>query len=188
MKTCVVCGKTKPLGDFYKHRGSKDRHENKCKECKKAYVRERSSIPQIEPDSTQQARILLQQAGIPCTTGKAANYPWADLAAWGCIPIEAKGATVRLNGGLAVTWGLTPRQKRQGFPDNGFFVLIAWDLEQKPWRVLIVPTSEMNTDTAICVTFLSGHDNRNELSRRIGEFENAYHLLYRALAEWQSSS
>ena len=150
-------------------------------------MRERYSIPQIEPESTKQARILLQQAGIPCTTGKAAGYPLSDLAAWGCIPIEAKAATVNSDS-LGVTWGLTPRQKQQGFPDNTFFILIAWDNNQKPLKVLVVPITEIDTDRAICVSLLSGHGNRNDLSRHIRDFENAYHLLYCALASHSTRS
>ena len=35
-KTCITCGVTKPIDDYYKHRGMADGHLNKCKECQKA--------------------------------------------------------------------------------------------------------------------------------------------------------
>lgn len=36
-RTCKVCGKTKPISEYYKHAGYAD---TKCKECAKAYSRE----------------------------------------------------------------------------------------------------------------------------------------------------
>jgi hypothetical protein len=40
MKKCFKCGKLKQLSDFYKHKGMKDGHVNKCKECNKNDVAE----------------------------------------------------------------------------------------------------------------------------------------------------
>ena len=36
MKKCFKCGASKPLTDFYKHKGNSDGHSGKCKECTKA--------------------------------------------------------------------------------------------------------------------------------------------------------
>lgn len=43
MKKCFRCGSDKPLDDFYTHKGMKDGHVNKCKECTRADVRENRS-------------------------------------------------------------------------------------------------------------------------------------------------
>lgn len=40
-KTCTRCGETKPISGFYKGCGGSDGYFNQCKECKKAYERER---------------------------------------------------------------------------------------------------------------------------------------------------
>ena len=36
MRTCRVCGETKPINEYYAHKGW---HDTKCKECAKAYSR-----------------------------------------------------------------------------------------------------------------------------------------------------
>jgi len=97
-----------------------------------------------EPKSTCRARKILAAAGIPCTTGRAAGYDWTDLAAWGCIPIEAKGCTITLaeNGKQKMFWKFTHKQQREGFED-GFFLLLAWyEDDRLPMKSFVVPTSE----------------------------------------------
>jgi len=36
VKTCTKCGKTKPLSDFYRHKGTLDGHHGWCKPCHRA--------------------------------------------------------------------------------------------------------------------------------------------------------
>lgn len=40
VKTCTKCGETKPLLDFYRHRGTKDGRATYCAECQKAASRQ----------------------------------------------------------------------------------------------------------------------------------------------------
>ena len=45
MKSCIKCGETKPLSEFYKHATNKDRKQSYCKKC------------MIETTSTRQYRV-----------------------------------------------------------------------------------------------------------------------------------
>ena len=143
-KYCPGCEREKDKAEFYQNRKCyRDGLSSHCKVCqcadsKKSYERGRR-----EPKSTRRARTVLAAAGIPCTTGKAAGYAWVDLAAWGCIPIEAKGCTIKdHNGNQKVLWAFSHKQQREGFED-GFFVFMAWFKDdQLPMRSFIVPTSE----------------------------------------------
>ena len=41
MKTCTKCGETKPLSEFSADDAYKDGYQSHCKDCKRAYARER---------------------------------------------------------------------------------------------------------------------------------------------------
>jgi len=145
-KYCPGCEQEKPMAEFYQNEGCyRDGLSSHCKLCMRANSKKYSSSRHTrkEPKSTRRARAILAAAGIPCTTGKAAGYTWADLAAWGCIPIEAKGCTITYrNGNQRVLWAFTHKQQSEGFED-GFFVLLAWFKDDRlPMRSFIIPTSE----------------------------------------------
>ena len=43
MKTCIICGQTKPLASFSKSSSNADKHDNRCRECKHAsYIKKMS--------------------------------------------------------------------------------------------------------------------------------------------------
>ena len=43
MKPCIICKQIKPIEDFYKQKGMKDGHLNKCKDCCKEQSRYRNA-------------------------------------------------------------------------------------------------------------------------------------------------
>jgi len=145
-KYCPGCEQEKTRDKFYQNEGCyRDGLSPYCKVCQRANQKKYSSSKHTrrEPKSTRRGRTILAAAGIPCTTGKAAGYEWVDLAAWGCIPIEAKGCTItRRNGNQHVHWAFSHKQQNDGFED-GFFLLLAWFKDDAlPMRSFIVPTSE----------------------------------------------
>jgi ribosomal protein S27AE len=48
MKSCITCKTDKPLEDYYRHPQMADGHLNKCKECVKAYQRDRCTNTDYE--------------------------------------------------------------------------------------------------------------------------------------------
>lgn len=98
-----------------------------------------------EPKSTLLVREKLKREGIPCLAGKLAGFTFIDLAAWGCIPIEAKGATFRaknLFGDLSISWGYSYQQKERWFPVDTIFVFVAIYKDSQEKRYFIVPSTE----------------------------------------------
>lgn len=133
MKTCVRCGQQKDESEFYKQ-GT----DNYCKPCRLEvnrinYVR-RKHLPSGKQGevSTLLARKLLLLRGIPTVMG--GNH-WADLMAWGCVPIEAKLSHPGEYSNQ-FTWMFSQRQRSVGYQD-GLFMFIAQSSESR--RVFIVP-------------------------------------------------
>ena len=142
-KYCPGCKQEKARDEFYQNDGCyRDGLSSHCKLCMRARSK-RQYEGSREPKSTRRARAVLAAAGIPCTTGKAAGHTWADLAAWGCIPVEAKGCTIiNRNGKQRLHWAFSHKQQHDG-PADGFFVFLAWFKDDRmPMRCFVVPTSE----------------------------------------------
>lgn len=55
-KTCIICGISKELSEFYKHPAMSDGHVNKCKTCCKAQSITRYQIKMGDPDFVQKER------------------------------------------------------------------------------------------------------------------------------------
>jgi len=55
-KSCIVCGISKPLTDYYKHPQMGDGHLGKCKECCKKQAKERDNILRQDPDWAEKER------------------------------------------------------------------------------------------------------------------------------------
>lgn len=185
---CPKCQKTKPNSDFYVYEHSTSSY---CKECMRLYSNGRREKKK-EPRSTRDVRKLLNQQGIPCTTGRAIGHKWMDLAAWGCIPIEAKGAEIQpsVYGCEKLQWAFTAKQVDRGFPPHGLFVFIAYRNEFVD-RVFIVPMGETwvykhdkpsskrrwgKTKRSLTITVGSNHGNAS-LWSKIQPFEDAYYLV-----------
>lgn len=104
-KQCSKCGEIKPLSEFYlrKRKGDPTPYTY-CKSCKHLMTqRIQLSVKGTNNRLTtveSQLRVIdrLKQFGIFAASGKASEYKWTDVVAWGCIPIEVKTATLDVNG------------------------------------------------------------------------------------------
>jgi hypothetical protein len=141
-KTCPICGKTKPTTDFYEHPDYPDGLNYNCKSCSKKASKEfhrRLALfgaKAVEPESTRLVRNLLARRGIPCVTGHKIGMPYVDLAAWACIPIEAKlSRPVQDREALTFAWRLSHKQ-RSGIP--GLIVFVGM-VSKDDLHVFIVP-------------------------------------------------
>jgi hypothetical protein len=186
---CAACGQEKPLIAFYKARGAANGRMGTCKECHKAYSRDRYRRGVVQPPlSTDRARVLLERHGIPCLTGAAIEFPGIDLSAWGCIPIEAKGCTVTEGG--QCNWSFTVRQGSLDY-SNVIFMFLA-NPGTTSERVFVVPGDRdwvvchvrapgkrlRKRKSVLAVTLDSYHGN--SLWSTLEPFENAYHLIEHA--------
>ncbi len=65
-KKCFNCKKVKSLNDFYVHKGTKDNHLGKCKECVKIYAHNRlvliNTIPELREKEIERCRIKMSKA------------------------------------------------------------------------------------------------------------------------------
>jgi len=50
MKECIICGATKELSEFYKHKQMSGGRTNKCKSCTKRQVKERADKLSLDPE------------------------------------------------------------------------------------------------------------------------------------------
>jgi len=118
-KVCKTCHIEKPLTDFYGSPGSKDKHAIICKECAKAYFRQ--SYPTLNRNQRDSASgrptenfviSKLRSLGIFATSGKASEFKWCDVVAWGCVTIEVK--TSALPKDKKFKFNFTPVQQKRG--------------------------------------------------------------------------
>ena len=56
MKRCFCCGRILPIDSFYKHQRMSDGHLNKCKDCVKKSVRERTEKLMENPEYIERER------------------------------------------------------------------------------------------------------------------------------------
>lgn len=186
---CPKCKTEKPLSEFYSNRNAENGKSTNCAKCMRAYQkRYRSELEagkreRKQPKSTTRVMEILQGQGIPITSGKSIGFPWCDLAAWGCVPIEAKGSKDYGNGlQPKFTWMFSPSQRRMGFPKGSIIVFVGYAHDGRNWT-FIVPASVnwlADPDRKLQVTALSVTvDSQFTQSRwwDLREYQNAFSVI-----------
>lgn len=112
-KTCVDCGKEKPLSDFYTRSGLPHLRLAWCKPCHVKRARKQKVVPRHVSTVESETRLIeyLWRLGIPAMPGKAMAHEYADVVAWGCVMIEVKSSRY---GGHSYNFNFTPLQQTRG--------------------------------------------------------------------------
>lgn len=116
-RVCKNCGEEKELSDFYFFkRVNGNVPYDLCKTCYKLYTKKNL---QKNPESKktynqdeQQAIDVLRQNGIYATSGKASEFKWVDIAAWGCVRVEVKTSRLHTSGTYRFTFSAIQRMNR----------------------------------------------------------------------------
>lgn len=93
-----------PLDQFYKHPGTIDKREPRCKACKRVQQKQyRQSYTRT--DRTEGAHIgetlalkLMSSIGVYAVPARLSVHKFVDIIAWGCVKIEVKTSTVEADG------------------------------------------------------------------------------------------
>lgn len=118
MRTCRTCKAEKDESEFYKHLGSKGGISTECKECakvaQKRVYRPRKNHRDIISGRDTENKVIAQLnfQGIYAVSGKATQFRWCDVVAWGCVTIEVK--TSKLNKRGMYQFAFTPMQRKRG--------------------------------------------------------------------------
>lgn len=60
-KSCIICNKVKPLGEYYKHSQMGDGHLNKCKQCTKEQSKAREEKLRQNPEWVESEKIRARE-------------------------------------------------------------------------------------------------------------------------------
>lgn len=173
-KRCTRCKELKPLKQYNRKFGTDDGKQPICKKCQKIinqiYPR-RNSKP---PKSTLDVKKKLESLNIPVVYGYNAGISYVDLAAFGFIPIEAKGSNPVKNRLNSYSWGITPRQRKK-LKRKGFAILVA---NGNLKRYFVVPYNDPHFDTGRIVARLDSEYGNAKNWRWLKQYENAFDLIF----------